>query len=45
MEDLNQKTTNHEKKIEAVVAEGKGFIEKPVQKRLCSEALFTDENL
>ena len=44
MEDLDQQTTNHKKQIEAVVAEGKGFIEKPVQKSLCLETSFTDEN-
>ena len=44
MEDLNQQTTNHEKQIESVVAERKGFIEKPGQKSLCPEISFTDEN-
>ena len=42
--DLDQQTTNHKKQIEAIVAEGKGFIEKPSQKILCPEASFTDEN-
>ena len=45
MEDLDQQTTNHKNQIEAVVAEGKGFIEKPIQKSLCPKASFTDENL
>ena len=44
MEDLDQQTTNHKKQIEAVVAEGNVFIEKPIQKSLCPEASFTDEN-
>ena len=43
MEDLNQKTTNHEKQIESVVAERKGFIEEPSQKNLCPKVLVTDE--
>ena len=42
MEELNQQTTNHEKQIESVVAEGKGFIEKPSQKSLCPEVSFID---
>ena len=44
MEDLDQKTTNHKKQVEAVVEEGKGFTKKPVQKSLCPETSFTDEN-
>ena len=44
MEDLDQQTTNHKKQIEAVVVEGKGFIEKPIHKSLCPEASFTDES-
>ena len=44
MEDSDQQTTNHKKQIEAVVEEGNGFIEKPVQKSLRPETSFTDEN-
>ena len=44
MEDLDQRTTNHKKQIEATIEEGKGFIEKPIQKSLCLETSFTDEN-
>ena len=43
MEDSDQQTTNHKKQIEVVVEEGKGFIEKPIQKGLCPETSFTDE--
>ena len=44
MEDLDQQTTNHKKQIEATVEEGKGLTEKPMQKSLCPEISFTDEN-
>ena len=44
MEDLDQQTTNHKKQVDVVVEEGKGFIEKPVQKSLRPETSFTDEN-
>ena len=44
MEDSDQQTTNHKKQIEAAIEEGKGFIEKPIQKGLCPETSFIDEN-
>ena len=44
MEDSDQQTTNHKKKIEADVEEGKGFTEKPIHESLCPEMSFTEEN-
>ena len=44
MEDSDQQTTNHKKQIEATVEEGKGFTEKPIQKGVCPETSFIDEN-